>query len=197
MSGLRLASRLLLVGVAGVMLASCGSRKDAITQYVEQRQQACPPVRLDRTTAHYTDYVGSKFDDDSIAVNALIQSVTGSCQVDLKKRTADVLLAPIFRVTRGKAFTGDTVTLHYYVAIPAFFPSAAGKQVFDAPVSFAGKAQVSTQVVRDDDDIHIVIPLGNKTPAELPVYIGFQLTDEERQNVEKLKSQPSGPDLLK
>lgn len=161
---------------------------------VEHRQQACPPVRIDRDTDRVVTLAGSG-KDASVATTAVIQGISGDCKVDLDKKKADVVLRATFRVTRGPGWTGASSQLHYFIAIPSFYPNPAGKQTFDAAVTFNDPKSDTAIIV--DDDIHMVMPLNADGTAGMPIYVGFQLTADERNYLAHEVIPPSGAALLK
>ncbi len=172
----------------------CSTPKDATTLMVEHRQKECPPIRIDRATDRFVALAGTG-KDASVALTAVVQSITGDCQVDLKKKTTDIVLHATFTVTRGPGWTGNSPALRYFVAIPAFYPNPAGKQLFDVPVVFADPKSDTASLV--DDDIHVLIPMGAATTVELPVYVGFQLTAADQAALQVSKPPVNGPTLLK
>ena len=190
----RQVSRLGLVMLAVLTVADCGKQKDATTVAVEHRQQQCPPVRIDRSTDRVVQLSGAG-KDASVALTAVVQNISGDCEVDLKKKTADVVLHASFTVTRGPGWTNTPSQLHYFVAVPAFYPNPAGKQTFDVAVIFSDAKSDTITVV--DDDIHLVIPMATAETVELPIYVGFQLTPAERDILAHQKPPATGPSLLK
>jgi hypothetical protein len=73
---------------------------------------------------------------------------------------------------------GREGNLTYFVAIPAFYPAAGAKQIM--PVKFAfPEGNVNSMMIRDEE-VHITLPLGEeKTSKDVPLYVGFQLTQQE------------------
>jgi hypothetical protein len=64
------------------------------------------------------------------------------------------------------------------VAIPAFYPKPAAKQVFQVSFKFP-EGNINTMMVRDEE-VRITLPLGaDQSSSDVPVYVGFQLTSEQ------------------
>lgn len=167
-----------------VGLSSCSSIKEMVGSKAEQ--MACPDIRIDRDTGKITSFAPNGGQDiTDIQYEANIETFNGDCGWDPKTRTIDVKMKVLFQITRGPAMTGMDGEFTYFVAIPAFFPSATAKQVM--PVKFRFNDGNLTTVNVRDEEVRVHIPLGTDlNSSDTPVYIGFQLTDQQLQFNRKL-----------
>lgn len=168
----RLALGLGLAGLA-VGLSSCGMLGK------KSEDMACPEIRIDRDTSKLTAFDPNGGQDiTDIQFEAQILAFNGDCGWDPKTRTIDAKLKVLFQVARGPALKGLEGNFEYFVAVPAFYPATAGKQVL--PVTFRfNEGNLTTQQLRDEE-VKIRIPLGaDKKSSDTPIYIGFQLTSKQ------------------
>jgi len=164
--------RVIVAGIAAALLAISGCAKKHDTS------PACPDVRIDKDTASLTRFRdGGGQDLTDVVFRAELVDFAGDCGYDKKTGDMDIRMKVLFAVSKGPAASGETGTFRYFVAIPAFYPSPDGKQVF--PVEFRyPDGNVATMMVRDTD-VRIALPLKERNPADTPVYVGFQLDPHE------------------
>jgi hypothetical protein len=176
LSSRRLARRAL----GGLALAAVALSLGGCSLFQKKGEQMdCPEIRVDADTAKLTQFrQGGGQDITDIVIESQIASLDGDCGWDAKSRTLDVKLKVLFQVTRGPAMDGREGNLTYFVAIPAFYPAAGAKQIM--PVKFAfPEGNVNSMMIRDEE-VHITLPLGEeKTSKDVPLYVGFQLTQQE------------------
>ena len=99
----------------------------------------------------------------------------GDCGYD--KKGVDLNLLVKFEITRGPALSDRVARFSFFVAIPKFHPSSAGKRVFPVAVEFP----TNRTRIRYADEIEIKIPLppGPRKIDDLEVFLGFQLSPDE------------------
>ncbi|NKD55063.1 MULTISPECIES: hypothetical protein [unclassified Haematospirillum] len=138
----------------------------------------CPDVRIDKDTASLTRFRNDRGQDlTDIVFQSELVDFSGDCGYDAKTDSMDIRMKVLFAVSKGPAASEETGTFQYFVAIPAFFPDTAGKQVF--PVTFRyPDGNVPTMMIRDTE-VRINLPLKGRNPADTPVYVGFQLEPHE------------------
>lgn len=170
----------LAVASLAVGLASCGMMGK------KAEEMACPDIRIDRDTAKLTSFApGAGQDITDIQFEGQILAFNGDCGWDPKTRTIDVKMKVLFEITRGPALKGLDGQFQYFVAVPEFYPSPAGKQVLSVPFKF-NDGNLTTVNVRDEE-VRIRIPLGtDKKSSDTPVYIGFQLDNKQLEFNRKL-----------
>lgn len=159
------------LALSTVVLAACGSSDKA-------PRVACPPVLLERSTADLVVFrPGPGRDITDVMYEAQVTGYTGDCQRRKGENTVKVTLQPTFTVTRGPAWTGGSKDITYFVAVPAYYPNPAGKQVFSIPFSFP--AGNMTSVILRDEKVTLDLPSADAQTRPPAIYIGFQLTPEQ------------------
>jgi len=174
----------LLAGLAGtVLLSGCSSQPKV--------GLACPPVSILTEANRMTVFrPGPGRDLSDIAYEAQITTFEGNCtylaankeQEKINKyQEVTLSLRPRFRVTPGPALTGQRITLNYFVAMPAYYPSPEGRADFARAIDIP---PTRTPIEFTDTEIQINIPLGeNRAGPSTEVYLGFALTEEQlKQN---------------
>lgn len=172
--GMQSALRMGVVAGLALALSACSAfkKEDA------SGGQDCPSVRVDRNTATMTQFRdGSGRDLTDVVFGAEIVDYAGDCQFDKKTNTVNVRMKVLFAITEGPAETQPTNTLQYFVAVPSFYPAPAAKQVLGMDFKYPD-GNVATMMVRDEE-VRLSIPLEGRTTKETPIYIGFQLTEEQ------------------
>lgn len=152
-----------------VVLAGCG----IFGGKTAKRQ--CPPVLLldhARDLTKFRDGPGRDITD--IEFRARIVNFTGGCDYDGDEVTVN--LGVDILVERGTADVADKAAFTYFVAIPVFFPNAAGKRVFEAKAAFEDRQRRTVF----HDDLRLKIPIARGTPPNTAsIYVGLQLSEEQ------------------
>lgn len=145
---------------------------------------ACPEVMALRDAGSLVRYrEGPGRDLTDVVFEAKVAGFSGECDYAKDRSQVTLDLGVAFEVRRGPANEGRTATFEYFVAVPAFHPAPQGKQTFTATVEFKG----NTSRTRTGDRLKLVIPMEKgKTGEDYPVYVGFQLSEEELRDNRKL-----------
>ncbi len=132
----------------------------------------CPPVRVDNATATITKFKdGPGRDVTDIEYQAEILGYKGHC--DYGKESVAVIFDVDMALTRGPAATANTAPLYYFVAVPQFFPDAAGKQIMKTVRKLPGKS--GARETFTESGVRVRIPLkADQAGASFDVYVGFQ-----------------------
>jgi hypothetical protein len=141
--------------------------------FKKEPAKPCPSVAMAADTANLTQFKpGPGRDITDVDVEAEIISFVGSC--GYKKDTVELTLQLVIAATRGPANTSRKVEFAYFIAVPAFFPAPAAKEVLPVSIEFP---EGMNQVRYRDGEVTMTIPL---QPGELAdkyeVYVGMQLT---------------------
>jgi hypothetical protein len=157
----------------GLLLAACSG-----PVFEREETRPCPPVRMEATTADLTRFrPGPGRDLTDVVLEAELTGYQGECQYDDDARSVRVDLVLAFSASLGPAATDRQQAFEYYVAIPRFYPDPKGKQVFESTIVFP---ENTNRVRYVGEELSIEVPLGaDGAAAEVPVYIGFQLTAEQ------------------
>lgn len=139
----------------------------------------CPPVRVDSATASLTkfkDGPGRELAD--IEYQAEIIGFKGECIYDDEE--VDVVFDVDFAITGGAAAKAGAAPIHYFVAIPQFFPSPDGKRVMALNRKLPARA--AERQTFTESNVRVTIPLTkDQAGAAFDVYIGFQLDGAQLQ----------------
>jgi hypothetical protein len=153
---------------------------------------SCPTVSILEDANRITVYrPGPGRDIADIVYEARLLGVEGDCAYEIDKKgkttvettykSVTMSMRPRFIVTPGPALTGFSIPVHYFVAMPEFYPNPEGRADFSRNVE---TSSTRTQVDVRDVNIEIRVPLNEKRRGEsIGVFIGFVLTDEQlREN---------------
>ena len=162
----------ILVIIAPFLLHGCGLVKN-------KKPYPCPQVLLLNDAKKLVKFDTLRGNDiTDILFESEFQHFVGKCQYSQQNGNwnIDVGLKVQIIVERGAANKEGNINFTYFVAIPAFQPSPAGKKLFQVKGKFIdSKVRLLYQ-----DDLSMKIPvespnLGNK----LEIILGFQLSPEE------------------
>ncbi|SDE05144.1 hypothetical protein SAMN05421720_1035 [Rhodospira trueperi] len=155
------------------MLSACSG-----PVFEREETRPCPPVRMEATTVDLTRFrPGPGRDLTDVVLEAELTGYQGECQYDDDEQSVRVDLVLAFSASLGPAATERQQAFEYYVAIPRFYPDPRGKQVFESTIVFP---ENTNRVRYVGEELSIEVPLGaDGAAAEVPVYIGFQLTPEQ------------------
>ncbi|MCD6073375.1 MAG: uncharacterized protein K0Q70_258 [Rhodospirillales bacterium] len=153
---------------------------------------SCPTASILEDANRITVYrPGPGRDIADIVYEARLLGVEGDCAYEIDKKgkttvettykSVTMNMRPRFIVTPGPALTGFSIPIHYFVAMPEFYPNPEGRADFSRNVE---TSSARTQVDVTDANIDIRVPLNEKRRGEsIGVFIGFVLTDEQlREN---------------
>ena len=137
----------------------------------------CPLVRIDNATAGLTKFkAGPGRDVTDIEYQAEIVGYKGQCVHD--EGQVELIFDVDLAVIGGPAAKGGSAPLYYFVAIPQFFPSPAGKRVIEAKVSLPARSGARQRVT--ESNVRVKIPLKkDQAAASFDVYVGFQLDADQ------------------
>jgi hypothetical protein len=158
--------------VLAAALAGCG------TFGIERKPgPACPDVLTLRDAGQVVRYQdGPGRDLTDVMFEAKVLGFSGECDWEKDRSKVTLDLGVAFEVILGPAAKDKRARFEYFVAIPAFYPTPAGKQTFAATVEFKGN---STRM-RTGDRIKLIIPVAKgKAGEDYPVYVGFKLSEDE------------------
>ncbi len=135
----------------------------------------CPEVRIDDATARLTEFKdGGSESITDVKYQAEIISFEGNCSFN--DDGVEVVMDVDMIVSGGPAVEPGPVDLYYFVAIPRFYPQAAGKKVFKRTYRIPRGGARRDRIT--ESNVRIFIPLEDKlTAAGYDIYLGFQLTD--------------------
>jgi hypothetical protein len=137
----------------------------------------CPEVRIDDATARLTQFkeAGTESITD-VMYQAEIVAYDGTCRFN--DDGVEVVMDLDMVVSGGPAVEPGPVDLYYFVAIPRFYPQAAGKKVFRRTYRVPSGGARQDRIT--ESNVRIFIPLeDNLTAAGYDIYLGFQLTDAQ------------------
>src|SRR5687767_11815847 len=104
----------------------------------------CPPVAIVGETAKLVKFrPGPGRDLTDVEYEAEISDFQGKCDYDKRGANIDITIA--FTIARGPAMASQQAQFDYFVAIPKYLPSNAGKRVFPVAVKFDTSAQRGVQ----------------------------------------------------
>ena len=98
--------------------------------------------------------------------------------------TMDVNLKLSFETLRGAAATGDAVKAEYFVVVTDRRQTVLNRQVF--PVTLPVPNGSGTTLT--EDEAWMKFDLQGRNGLAFEIYVGFQLTDEEKEYNERLLS---------
>lgn len=160
------------LALTAVVAGACGSSRD------KGPRLTCPAVLLERSTADLVAFrAGPGRDLTDVLYEAQVTGYTGDCERGKGETTIKVTLQPTFTINRGPAWPGGQGEITYFVAVPAYYPNPAGKQVFSIP--FAFPSGTMTAVVLRDEKVTLEIPMPDAAARPPAIYVGFQLTPEQ------------------
>jgi hypothetical protein len=147
----------------------------------------CPPVSLLSEANRATVYrPGPGRDLSDIEYEIQLAGFEGNCEYLAankedekisKYREVNVYVRPRFRVTPGPALAGFRIPVNYFVAMPDFYPSPAGRADFSRTVDIPPSR---TPVEFSDSEVAVNLPLdGNRVGGRTNVYLGLVLTEEQ------------------
>lgn len=176
------AAALLAIGLPVLLVGGCTD------VFKREERRPCPPVRLEASTAEMTRFrAGPGRDLTDVVMEAEITGFQGACQYADEGDSVEIELVLGFAASLGPGADSRTQTFRYFVAVPRFFPDPAGKKVFETTLTFPDGID---RVRYGGEELTITVPVD---PAEgamaMPVYIGFQLTEEQ---IEFNRTQRSG-----
>lgn len=159
------------LAVSAAVLAGCGTRDKA-------PRLTCPPVLLERSTADLVAFrPGPGRDLTDVLYEAQVTGYTGDCARGKGDTTITVTLQPTFTINRGPAWSGGQGEISYFVAVPAYYPNPAGKQVFSIPFSFP--TGTMTSIILRDEKVTLDLPMPDTSTRPPAIYVGFQLTPDQ------------------
>ena len=183
-------ARFLIVAAAGIVaLTGCSD-----TGFFGSKiaPPGCPTTSILEDANRITVYrPGPGRDIADIVYEARLLGVEGDCSYEMDKKgetaaettykAVTMNLRPRFVVTPGPAMSGFTIPVHYFVAIPDFYPHPEGRAEFSRTVE---TSPARTQVDVTDANIEISVPLNGKRRGEsIGIFLGFVLTEEQlREN---------------
>jgi len=158
------------VGVALLALSGC-------KVFVKEEPPPCPRVSVVEDASKLVRFHPGSHDAKDIEMSAEIVKYRGSCFYDRDDKTMKVSLDIGIDAYAGPAFAEGTRTIEYFVAIPAFFPSADGKKIFPVKLDIpAGPKGVHVT----DNDVRLTFPVKDIKKLEAyEIFIGFQLPQDE------------------
>jgi hypothetical protein len=134
----------------------------------------CPPVAIVGETAKLVKFrPGPGRDLTDVEYEAEISDFQGKCDYDKRGANIDITIA--FTIARGPAMASQQAQFDYFVAIPKYLPSNAGKRVFPVAVKFDTSAQRGVQT----DEVHLQIPVQPNDSDTYEIYLGLQLSPEQ------------------
>lgn len=163
-----------VLALSATVLSACGSSNKSGPRLT------CPPVLLERSTADLTAFrPGPGRDLTDVLYEAQVTGYTGDCARGKGETTISVTLQPTFTINRGPAWSGSQGEgeITYFVAVPAYYPDPAGKQVFSIPFAFPSGTMSS--VILRDEKVTLELPMPDTSSRPPAIYIGFQLTPEQ------------------
>jgi hypothetical protein len=138
----------------------------------------CPRVSILADAAHLTQFrPGEGRDITDVQLQAEITSYHGTCDYDWDKQIMTVSLQVGIDADRGAGAKERQANLSYFVAIPAFFPSADAKSVIPVPLTFPSNTDRIRYV---DDQVDLAIPIKKLSDmSKYEIFIGFQLDQDQ------------------
>jgi hypothetical protein len=120
---------------------------------------------------------GTTPDPANVLYNVRIVEVSGKCDFNKKKRSADTDLTITFRATRAP--TGEAVqyTAPYFVGITEGTERVMARQAYSVPFEFA-PGQASITFTDNVKDAYVAAKYGS-LPYDYQVLVGLQITKEQ------------------
>lgn len=139
----------------------------------------CPQVAIVRELELFDKYTTEQRDADNRLITAKLQSVDGSCRY----RREDVLVKFDLAIAaqKGSQLTGNSYTLPFFVAIVDANDHVIKKELMTANIAFKEK----TATAESTEPLKIIIPGKGKSLEDYRVLVGFQLSEEQRQDIGK------------
>jgi len=149
-------------------LAACHSDKPVPT---------CPQVRVDSTTAALTKFRdGPGRDLNDVEYEVRLIGYKGYCKFN--KKGVDLSMDLVMEVASGPAAKPGRTPIYYFVALPQFFPEAAGKRIMVVNHDIEAGAGRRDRIA--ENGVHVFIPLKPEEPgAAYDVYVGLQLDADQ------------------
>ncbi len=157
------------VACVGLVVAGCGVFGE------KRRKLPCPNFLVLGHAEDMTQFrAGPGRDITDVEFRAAIVDFRGTCDHTRSEVEADFYIE--ITVRRGPANRSRAASFEYFVAIPRFHPSPAGKKTFPVNVTF----KENQTRLRYRDEIRLKIPLGSgEVGASYDVYLGLQLDPEQ------------------
>lgn len=167
-----------LIAGAGLLLAACSIPEVPTIFGSDVVHPACPTVQMLQDADKVAYYkAGPGRDITDIIVEAELIGFRGECEYqeeDGKFTSVEMVLKVQMDITRGPAAKGREAALPYFVAIPKFYPSPAGRKDFNVRIVFPENVNSLTV---NAPEIQIDIPLSDQvTGADADIFLGFALT---------------------
>lgn len=145
--------------------------------FVKEEPPPCPRVSVVEDASKLVRFHLGSTDVKDIEMTAEIVKYRGSCHYDKDDKVMEVSLDVGIDAYAGPAFTPGERKIAYFIAVPAFFPSAEGKKIFPVTLDIpAGPKGVHVT----DSDVHIQIPIKDIKKLEADeIFVGFQLEPSE------------------
>jgi hypothetical protein len=139
----------------------------------------CPEINVLADAAKFTQFrPGQGRDITDQILSGEITGYKGSCSYDKDTKKLTVTLQVQMTFTKGPAAPNNSAKAQYFVAVPAFFPKPAAKQILGVQFAFAANAD---HVQITDNEVQVVLPVADfgKDLPNREVYVGFQLDQDE------------------
>lgn len=145
--------------------------------FVKEEPPPCPRVSVVEDASKLVRFHLGSTDVKDIEMSAEIVKYRGSCHYDKDDKVMEVSLDVGIDAYAGPAFTPGEKKIDYFIAVPAFFPSAEGKKIFPVTLDIpAGPKGVHIT----DRDVRIQIPIKDIKKLEADeIFVGFQLEPSE------------------
>jgi hypothetical protein len=153
---------------AALLLSACSA------ETYKEAEVTCPSILIAKDTAEITKIV-----DNETLWTAGISNYKGYCSFNKTKDELELNLSIDFTAELIKPVFERGFTLKYYVAAPALYPAAVGKQNFYLDVVFPeDKDKINIR----KKSIDLSFPLLNENGEEVDIkdiYVGIQLDKEQ------------------
>jgi hypothetical protein len=154
--------------VFALILAGCSSDKSG----------DCPTITGITDASIQTVFrPGSSEDPSNVLYTAEITGVTGDCDIDKKKHTADSNLQISFRVTRPPSGGEVHYSVPYFVAVTKGTERILARRSYAVAVTLAPGQ--TTAVVNDRVESTALHPDKDKQPYDYQILVGLQLTKDQ------------------
>ena len=145
--------------------------------FVKEEPPACPRVSVVEDASKLVRFRPGSTNAQDIELSAEIVKYRGSCYYDKDDKTEEVSLDIGIDAFAGPAFTPGERTISYFVALPAFFPDAAGKKIFTVKLDIPSGPKGAHIT---DHDVHLKFPVKDIKKLEADeIFVGFQLEPAE------------------
>jgi len=120
---------------------------------------------------------GTAPDPANVLYTVRIVDVTGKCDFDKKKRSADNDVTITFRATRAPTGDAAQYTAPYFMGITEGSDRILARQAFSVPFEFA-PGQASVTFTDNVKDAYVAAKYGS-LPYDYQVLVGLQITKEQ------------------